>query len=329
MPQPTNLQVHVDHFLSDVAVRYAQERDVFIAPHVFPLVPVQHQSDLYAVFPKGWFMRDEVTLRPLGGRPAQVGFEIERKRYACEERALEYVLDDRVRANADQPIEPELRAVELLTEQMLIHRDREWAEAYFRPGVWNIEWTGETTPSGSYKFKKFSLPESEDPVLFFDERRREMRELTGQRANKIVLGAELYVALKNNPHILERVKYTAAPPAVVTTKILATLFDVDEVLVAEAVRNVAAEGEAEQIQFIVDTRSALIVHAAPGPSITQPSAGYTFVWNQLIPGFDAAMGLAVMRGREELAHSDVFQVRSAYDMGVVAPDLGIFIHSAV
>lgn len=315
-----------------MAIRYAQDTDVFIASKVFPALPVTNLSDYYAKFPKSYFMRDEMQERPYGGRPGKGAWEVEKSRYSCNEWALEYGLDDRIRANADQPIEPELRAMEYLTEQALIHRDREWVEGFFKTGIWNTEWEGVTgAGNGTSTFRRFNNYEAEGtteykskPIRFFDERAVEMREKTGRRPNKLVLGPKLYVVLKNHPEVVERVKYTMGAPAIVTPKILAEVFDVQDVLVAEAVYNAAAEGKTENIGFITPKQDALLCYAAPAPSIQLPSAGYVFAWTGLIPGLSNALGGVLYRGREEFAHSDIFQIRATYDMAATATDLGMF-----
>jgi hypothetical protein len=43
--------------------------------------------------------------------------------------------------------------------------------------------------------------------------------------------------------------------------------------------------------------------------------------------FNPAVG--VYRGRDDRAYSDWFHVRTAYDMRVVSPDLGVFFYTAV
>jgi hypothetical protein len=42
-----------------------------------------------------------------------------------------------------------------------------------------------------------------------------------------------------------------------------------------------------------------------------------------------ALGGVIERGRDERAHSDWFQDRMAWDMKIVAQDLGIFFRNAV
>ena len=47
MTNPTLSQVHVDAILTNSSVAYIQAADNFIANKVFPIVPVDKQSDLY------------------------------------------------------------------------------------------------------------------------------------------------------------------------------------------------------------------------------------------------------------------------------------------
>lgn len=325
MPQPTPSQLHIDHYLTDISVAWVQDQANFIASKVFPRVPVQNQSDKYAMYDKGYFYRDEMKPRPLGGRPEQTGYEVTQGDYFCEEFGLEHKIDDRTRANADQPLDPDRAAMRLLTGQGLIRADRMWATQYFQTGVWGTDLQGSASPSGS-EFLQFDQADA-DPIEFFDEQREEIGGGTGFWPNTLVLGAAAYRRIRNNPNVLDRIKYTQR--ALVGAELLASLLEVDQVLVARAVYNTAAEGQDDNIQFIVDTTSALLVYAAPEPSLEEPTGGYTFVWSNLIPGATNELGAVIERGREELAHSDVFQSRMAIDPEIVAPELGTYFYDCV
>ena len=52
MPQPTQNQVHVDAILTNISVAYMQKQENFIANKVFPIVPVDKQSDKYFSYTK-------------------------------------------------------------------------------------------------------------------------------------------------------------------------------------------------------------------------------------------------------------------------------------
>lgn len=326
MPQPTPGQLHIDHYLTNISVAWAQDQANFIATKVFPTVPVNNQSDKYAIYDKGSFYRDEYKPRPLGDRPSQTGYKVTQGQYFCEEYGLEHKVDDRVRRNADEPLDPDRAAMRLLTGQGLIRADRLWATQFFTTGVWNEDWTGEASGPSGQQFLQFDQADS-DPIEFFDERREAIGGATGFWPNTLVLGPACYRGLKNNPLILDRIKFTQR--GVISQELLATLLEVDQVLVARGVYNTAHEGQADNVQFIVDSKSALLVYAAPSPSLDTPTGGYTFAWTGLVGGATNQMGAVIERGREELAHSDVFQGRMAIDPELVAPELGEFYTACV
>jgi hypothetical protein len=324
--QPTPGQLHIDTWLTNLSVGWAQDPTKFVAAKVFPTVPVQKQSDKFVIWDKGFFFRDEVGVRPLGGRPNRAGKAKKDGNYFCEEEGLEDVIDDRTRANADQPLDPDRASGELLTEQQMIHLDRLWADAYFKAGVWGTNLEGvSATPTGS-EVLQFDQDGSE-PIQTIRRNSTTIGRRTGRKPNKVVLGGDVFDVLCDHPDIVDRVKYTQR--GVLTQELLAELFGVDEVLVPGGVENSAAEGIADDIDFIVDSTSVLMTYAAAAPSINTPSGGYTFAWTGLIPGVANAMGGVIERGREELNHSDVLQMRMASVPEIVAPELGVFIEGAI
>jgi hypothetical protein len=326
MPNPTAREGHVDALLSNISVAYMQSADNFIADKVFPIVPVKKASDFYLEFPRGYFFRDNVGPRPMGGVPNIAGYKLDKGTYFCEEQALEATLDDRERANATPPYDPEKSKVRFLTQQHLIHRDRDWANKFFKTGIWNHEWEGKSAdPNASSKeFLQFNDSKS-DPISFIDQRKEEIAESTGYEPNVLTLGRAVFRALKNHPLVRERIQYTQR--GIITNQLLAELFEVDRVVVPGGVYNAAVEGDDDDFEFIVSKKDALLAYAAPAPGIDVPSAGYIFSWTGLLG--DAALESGVWRGRDDRAHSDWFQVRMAYDMKKVAADLGLFLKNAV
>lgn len=316
-----------------MAIAWHQDESKFVAGRVFPTIPVEFKSDNYPKYAKGYFYRDEFGPRPWGGRPKETGYKIEKGLYSCEEEALETKIDDRQRANTEVgSLDPDVASQRLLRQQAMIHRDRLWAAEFFKTGVWSINWEGkEAAPTKSeeeteQKFLQFDQTGSE-PIEFFDQRRLDIGGKTGYLPNKLVIGADVYRVLKNHPAIVERIKYTQR--GIVTLDILAELFDVDEVLVPLGVINSATEGEADSINYIVNRKSALLVYGAPAPSTQEPSGGYSFAWTGLLPGLPNAFGGVIETAREQLAHSDVMQCRTAFTQAITAPDLGEFFKECV
>jgi len=96
------------------------------------------------------------------------------------------------------------------------------------------------------------------------------------------------------------------------------------VLIGGAVQNVAAEKATADMQFIF-SNAALLVYAAPRPSLMLPSAGYTFSWTGYTGA--GADGLRMSRMRVDLRRCDRVEGELAYDQKQVAADLGFFVDS--
>ena len=150
----------------------------------------------------------------------------------------------------------------------------------------------------------------------------------------MVLGAQVWKALKNHPAILDRVKYTQR--GVVTKDLVASFFDIPpgRLVVAYATQSIGPQINAARLQdaqanyeFIVDPKSMLFGYAPESPSLLTPSAGYTFTWNGYLNG--NAEGLRVKQFRMEHLASDRIEGEMTYDMKVVSPDCGVFLSNVV
>jgi hypothetical protein len=269
--------------------------------------------------------------RPAGGEPAEAGYEVTEGSYRCTEWALQTTIDDTVRRNADQPANPDLAAVRFLETQAAINRDSLWSQQFFVSGVWSNNLTGVASAPSTNQFVQFDQASNAEPIETIRGQRIKIQSATGYTPNVAVFGALAYEATLLSAEVAERVKYTQTAGSFFGNPdaALADLLGVDKILVARGVSNTAAENQPDSIGYIVDQRSILLAYAAPAPTIQDPSAGYTFAWTGLIPGVNNAFGGVIMRGRRELAHSDVIQIRGSYDQRIVAPDLGVFFQGAV
>lgn len=318
--------IHVDRYLTTFSVNFVQSRRNFIAQRAASVIPVLKSTDMYVVYDRGYFWRDESKPRPLGGRPVQVGYKLGDGTYNAIEYALEHVVDDRQRANADEPIRLDENATVLLTQKQMIKQDRVWAERFFIPGVWTTQANGTASTPGTNQFLQFSDANS-DPIGTIDEWKDIMHEKTGFMPNTLVLGANVKRKLRIHPDIADRIKYTRV--GIADEEILSSLFEVQNVLVARSIYNAADEGETNDFRYIVDKDAMLLVYIDPNPGLDSPTAIVNFAWTGLMPGSTNAIGGVMERGRDERAHSDWFQNRMAWDLRQVASDLGVFFRDVV
>ena len=315
MAQPTANDVHVDAILTNISVAYIQDQASYIANRVFPLIPVEKQSDKYFTYNKGDWFRDEAQLRAPATESAGSGYTLATSTYSTQVYAFHKDVDDQVRANADTPLNPDRDATQFITQRMLMRQEVQWTSDFFTSGVW----ANDVTPSALW-----SNYTSSDPIGDVETGKATMLNSTGFLPNTMVVGYEVFRQLRHHPDIVDRVKYTSAEN--VTEDILARFFGVDRILVARAIRNTGAEGAANSFSNIAGKNAALY-YVAPTPGILTPSAGYTFAWRGVSDGMGANIGITRFRMPE--LRADRIEAQMAWDNKVIASDLGYFFASCV
>lgn len=332
MPMPAQSDLHVNAPLTNVSVAYLQDASKFIATKIFPKVKVEKQSDLFWKYSKSDWRRTDAQRRAPSTESPGVGWSTTTDQYFAHVYAVHKDIDDQLRANADSNFNLDSDATKFVTNQLLLKRDIDWAAQYFKAGVWATEYTGVASAPTGNQFLQWDQGAS-DPLTDTTDWFTELEELTGFDINKLVLGVDVWKALKNHPAILDRIKYTQK--GVVTQDLVASFFGVDQILVAKATRatgpqiaDAAAQDAAATYERIVDKKSVLAVYAPSAPSLLTPSAGYTFVWNGYL-GSGGGEGIRIKNFRMEQIASDRIEAEMTYDQRVVSADCGIFLSNVV
>lgn len=323
---PTMQNAHIDRALTNVSVAYLQDASAFIADKVFPIVPVKRQSDIFYVYNKGDFMRDEAQVRGAGTESAGGDYGVEASTpYFCRKHAFHKDVTPEERANYDEPLDADTDATDFVSQKMLIRREMEWASKYFTTGVWGTEITGVASGATDGQTIQWDQATS-NPIKDITDAAVKMASETGFKPNKLVLSPDAFNALKNHEDILDRIKYTQR--GIVTTDLLATLFEVKEVHVAWAVVNSARKGEADNVGFIMG-KNALLCYAEPKPALRKPSAGYIFAWTGLEGA--GAYGNRIVRLPMDMLGLGTERVEGeiAFDAKKICADLGVFFKDIV
>ena len=335
IPQPTYQDVHVSTALTNISVAYLQDESAYITDKVFPMVPVEHQTDQYFVWNKGDFFRDEAQLRADGAESAGSGFNLTTASYSAKVYALHKDIGPQVRANADPAVDIDTTTTRVLTQKMMIKRDRLFAQKFFTTGVWGAYGVGTDVVGtaggtiGGATPPYWNDDANGDPITDVANAQTAILQNTGFKPNKLVFSWPVFQALRKHPLIVDRVKYTSQPTAKrISATLFAELFDVDEVLVSEAVYNSAQEGATDSFNFIVG-KHALLCYANPAPGLMEPSAGYTFGWR----GFTGLNDLGIRANQIPMNWLGVGTVRDevemAFDLQVVGAQLGCFFSNIV
>ena len=325
MPLLTPSQVHIDQPLSNLTLAYVQEQTNFIADKVFPTVGVQRQSDKYYIYDRANMNRTG-DVKKLAPRTEvnRIGQSISNDSYYADVYGLGMDFDEQTLANEDAVLDIRSSGATTLVNRLLIHREEQFADTFFKTGVWGIS----ATPANLWSDYVNSTP-----ITDVTNARRAMQLTSGGfKPNTMVVGKEVRDLLVNHPDILARLNggATVTNTALITDAKLAEIFEVENFYVMEAVKNTAVEGLAESNSFI-GGKHALLVHTPRSAGLMTPAAGLTFAWNS-IPGVNN-LGVTVesfsndtLRMQQVAEH---IQVKMSYDMKVTSADLGYFFNSVV
>ncbi len=337
--QPSRGDVHVNRPLTNISIAYLQRAGAFVANRVFPNIPVAKRSDVYFTYERGEFNRDEMEERAPGTESAGGNYQIGNETYFAKERSYHKDVPDSIRDNADSPLNLDREATEFVTLKGLINREVNWASAYFTAGdpgdTWRFDVDGDAARSASFD----PTDAANNQVVFWDDAAstpiEDIRLLkrfilgdTGFMPNALTLGRAVFDALIDHPDIVGRLDRGQTPtgPAVANKESLAALFEVEEILVMDAIKNSGKEGQANSHDFI-GGKHALLSYRPSSPGLLTPSAGYTFSWTGRVgSGND---GMRIKRFRMEPLNSDRIEIDMSYDQKLVSADLGAFFGSIV
>lgn len=317
---------HIDRALTNVSVAYMQDASAFIADKVFPIIPVKRQSDVFYIYNKGDFMRDEAQVRGAATESAGGDFGVEASQpYYCRKHAFHMDVTEEMRANYDQPLDADTDATDFVSQKMLIRREMEWASKFFKTGIWGTEVTGKASSPSTGETLQWDK-EASNPIADITNAGVAMAGSTGYKPNTLVLSPYAFNALKNHVDILDRIKYTQK--GIVTADLLATLFEVEHVYVAWAVVNAAAKNSTDAVDFIMG-KHALLCYSNPRPALKKPSAGYIFAWTGLEGA--GAYGNRIVRLPMDMLGLGTERIEGevAFDAKQICADLGVFFKDIV
>lgn len=253
----------INPVLTTIAQGYSDQE--FVGSALFPPVPVQISGGQILEFGKEGFMLYG-TQRAPGGATKRMQFGYLGKPFALENHAIEcpvpreYMRD----ASVMPGINLGQRAVRL--GMKVVTRSLEIQQAGLAQNAALYDASHKVTLSGT---SKWSDPASK-PATDIETGKEAVRSTTGVYPNTLVINGPTFAALKNNPSITDRFKYTSKES--ITPEMLAALFDVETVKVGRGVKATDA-GVVSDIWG----NSAVLAYVPANPSgMEEPSYGYTY-----------------------------------------------------
>ncbi len=271
----TSRDVHIDVPLSNLVVGF--EPTNTIVQDLYPIVNVQKQSDVFFKWTKGDFFRiPDTTIRAPKTKGRTVSYNVSSDTYYATNYALVDEIDYETLVNADAPLKIREKAARNLQNLLMLDYEKRVADQLT---------TGSNLGSNAAVSSKWNSSASgtSDPFEDIQTAKSAIRSTTGIDPNTIIFGRDVYNALLRHADILERIKYVQR--GVVTKDLLASLFDVENVYIGNAIVNTGEENQADSFSSVWG-KNTIVAHFAPPESDGRnPSLGYSFqmdkptVWN--------------------------------------------------
>lgn len=318
MGQPTSSDVHADRPLTDFSIAYIQGNKSFVGGTAMPSRGSQSKSDQYYIFNKDDWMRDDaVKQRAEGEKAPRSGFTLSKDSYNATPWWTAVPMSELTRANADPGLALDEACAQLVTQRMLIRRERLFAQQYMSTGKWATDKVGGTDFVAWDDY-------ASDPEKDTDKAKNSVLKATGFLPNTMTTSYTVHQALKRHPLIVDRIKHTSSES--ITQAIIARFLELDNYYVTQAVYSSTKEGATTPTQAFVTGPNALLFYRDPNPGLLSPAAATVFSWSGLTGLND--LGIRVDQYYDPDVKEDVIRGEFAFDMKVTGSDLGYFFSNA-
>ncbi len=319
MPQPDVGDVHVNALLTQLSIAFSNE--TYIADQVFPQVLVEKQVDIIPQYDRDMWLRSQAAIRAPGTVARRSGWDVTTSdTYKCLNYALGHAITVEEAANADGPFNLDRDTTAWLTEQILLVREVLFAATAMVAASWT------NNPVAGVDFIQWTDYANSNPIVDVRNWRRTVRQLIARAPNVACMGEIVFDTLIDHPNVLDRIRGAASPgsPAIADNNLLAQLFRLDKVVVANALQVTSAEGAAAETRADIVDDDFLLVYVPSTPSLMVPAAGYSFIWRAASGGGDRFM----RRYEETKRRQTVLEAHTFVDYHVTAADAGLIATNA-
>jgi hypothetical protein len=277
----TGKDLHIDQHLTNLAINYRPQG--LIADAIAPIIPVQKQSDAYPVFSRFEAFAIEDTVRAPRTEAKKITRSVSSGQYQAKNHALGYDVPIEDVANMDNALRFELDAGASAFLQNKFgmaweKRVLDMAVNTTNVGsvfVMNSSWAATGTNGGDAITAVFQLLEH-------------ARTRTGQKMNSLWFGWRAWNYFSRNYHVRNFLNGVNNGKGLVTRDMAKGLFEVDRLLVSEAMYHTHNEAMTDAFSLQSPMENQLIAYFAPtAPSRDDPSWMYSFRWQA--PGLPAPL----------------------------------------
>lgn len=309
MGSSTGRDLHVDALLSQIAINYRPSG--MIGDQIFPIVPVQKESDSYPVFNRGEAFAIEKTIRTRTTEAYRVTRSVSSAQYAVKNYALAHDTPIEDRANMDAAWQFELEAgqARYLQDKLMLDMDRR---------ILTLARTNVATTflCGS------SWTAAGDPFSQIVQAMEQIKASTAQQPNSIVFGWRAYQWARRNINMRNLVNGTNNGGGILARQQIQNALEVERLLVAEAFYNPSNEAQTATFSTVFPADAVMLYYAPLSPSRETPSFGYSFRWTA--PELGTPMAV-IRHPFESRTRVDGIELQYYQDERVTGSEYGVLI----
>lgn len=298
--------IHYDQILTNVSLGYEQVGE-FISEKIAKPVPVKKQTDKYYVHGRESWVPSGTDYRAPGTVANEIGgIKVSTDTYYAQEHALQTVVTDEERENADSAFSPDKDATDLVTKKTLLNRElaiRNFVVDAARYGTGLTKTLTATTQWDVYA--------TSDPVQDIRAAKFAVHNASFVDPNVAVIPYQVMFFLLDHPKIIDRIKYTDR--AILTEELVASVLGLQGVVVPGMPVGTAA-GTPDNFNMTATYLwgdDVLLAYVPKSAGLKVPAFMYEFVWTY------GGKVQAVDRWREEVRKSDVVRVSRRYDLKMI------------
>lgn len=300
MPNPTGTFNRPDLGTAFAQIDRASILKGYIATQVLPVFNSPLQSANYSVIKAEALMRLDDLTRAAGAGYNRSEYDFQQASFSTVEYGLEEAIDDRTRKLYMYSFDCERYAAERLGVRLATNLEVLTAAAC-QSGL-----------GGTAAAAKVWSDVTSDPIADVRTAKIAFRALNGIDPSQasMVLEWEALEYLKDNPSILDRIKYNGTEQVVkgkINAAAIADAFGIKEIIVAGGMKNTADRGQTRSLSQIWTKTIATLFHKSTG-DIQAPGLGHTVVWSA---DGGAPEGL-FEEYREEQTRSQIVRCRSEF-----------------
>ncbi len=278
---PHRVDINVSKDLTNLSIAILQSLDGAVSPYAFQEIPVQKTTGIYYIFNQDDFNRSECKRTAFGAPIVTKDYSVNQDSFLIPDR-----LGIGTRTNfieeleADEGLGDLLEAdLDLIVRDLVIGSDVEWATRFFQAGVWTTQKTGVVANPGANQFVQWNDYVNSHPIRDMRKGKRDMQSITGLMPNIGIISAEAFDILVDHPDFEDKMPTNVE--RFVSKELIRRAFELDELYVADLIRNSAREGDPANTDFILGNHMLLLYKPKGRPNKKVAAAGYRFSYDLL------------------------------------------------